>query len=637
MKRAYSILEVRAVDDAERTIEGIASTPSIDSFNTVIEPQGAEFKLPIPVLYQHNSRQPIGWVQQAKVSDEGIRVKLQIAKAGVADFVDEAWSLIKAKLVRGLSVGFETIEENFDKKLDGFRITKWRWHELSTVTIPANQDATITAVRSVDEAILAVSGNGNPSTAVQSNRNPPAVAGKTKGKTMTVREHITALENKRAANDARMQEMLNKSAEDGVTFDDEQKEEYRKLDHEVDEIDGQLQLQRKREARLAATAKPVTPENTSNIRMAADTREGHSPVQVRSRAPKGVGIARMAIAMYHAGNNHYAAAELARRHWPDAPEVELSLRAIVEAGDTTTSGWASQLVPAAQQLQDEFLDMYRAATIINRIPNLRRVPFNVAVPIRTAAGTFQWVGEAAPKPVTQETFTSVTLTWAKAAAITVITKELAKFSRPSAEILIRDSMVATLTRFFDAHFVSTTAAVSGVSPAGILNGITAIPASGTTAAALRTDLNNMLNNFTANNVDVSNLVLVMSSSTALAISLMVTSLDVPTFTGINASGGTLVGRPVIVSEAVGNRIIALNPSDILLAEDPGVSVEVSDQATLEMDTAPAVGEQSPPTAVSVLKSMFQYNLIAIRAEQFITWARARTAAVEYISGVAYVP
>lgn len=157
-------------------------------------------------------------------------------------------------------------------------------------------------------------------------------------------------------------------------------------------------------------------------------------------------------------------------------------------------------------------------------------------------------------------------------------------------------------------------------------------------AALRADLNNILNNFTANSVPLRQVTLLMSDTTAVALSLARTDLGVKIFDGMTREGGSLEGFPVVISEAVGSKIIALHAPDILLAEDPAVNVTASDQATIEMDTAPAVGEQSPPSTQSVLKSMFQNNCIAIRAEQFKTWARARTAAVEYINITApYVP
>jgi hypothetical protein len=50
-----------------------------------------------------------------------------------------------------------------------------------------------------------------------------------------------------------------------------------------------------------------------------------------------------------------------------------------------------------------------------------------------------------------------------------------------------------------------------------------------------------------------------------------------------------------------------------------------------MDSAPA----NPTDATTVLVSMFQRNLVALRAERWINWAKARSSAVQRITTVAY--
>jgi phage head maturation protease len=81
-----------------------------DRDGDIVEPKGAEFKLPIPLLWQHDSRQPIGQVFYAKVTSAGIEIKARIAKVAepgtLKDRLDEAWQSIKAGLVKGLSIGF---------------------------------------------------------------------------------------------------------------------------------------------------------------------------------------------------------------------------------------------------------------------------------------------------------------------------------------------------------------------------------------------------------------------------------------------------------------------------------------------------------------------------------------------------
>ena len=139
--RAWSTFETKGIDEERGIIEGIASTPTTDRMGDIVEPKGAQFKLPLPLLWQHNAREPLGHVISAKVTDAGIAIRAQIVR-GVLPEIDRAWTLIKAGLVRGLSIGFRATEEPEPiKGTWGLKFTKWEWLELSAVTIPANADA----------------------------------------------------------------------------------------------------------------------------------------------------------------------------------------------------------------------------------------------------------------------------------------------------------------------------------------------------------------------------------------------------------------------------------------------------------------------------------------------------------------
>lgn len=77
----------------------------------------------------------------------------------------------------------------------------------------------------------------------------------------------------------------------------------------------------------------------------------------------------------------------------------------------------------------------------------------------------------------------------------------------------------------------------------------------------------------------------------------------------------------------------VNAPDIYLADDGGVAVDMSREASLEMESEP-VGDSVTPTPTEMV-SMFQTNSVAIRAERWINWKRRRTAAVAVITGVNY--
>lgn len=179
MDRAYSLLTLKAVDDDQRIITGIATTPTPDRVGDIVEPEGAEFKLPIPLLWQHNSAEPIGHVTQAKVTKAGIEIKAQLAKIDdqgrLKERLDEAWQTIKTGLVRGLSIGFKPIEVAHLEDSYGLRFIRWMWLELSAVTIPANAEGTIQTIKSIDAALLAARDDSQDDS---TDDNAPAATGK---------------------------------------------------------------------------------------------------------------------------------------------------------------------------------------------------------------------------------------------------------------------------------------------------------------------------------------------------------------------------------------------------------------------------------------------------------------------------
>jgi HK97 family phage prohead protease len=182
MDRAYSTLEIKALEaDGKRRFSGTASTPTTDRMGDIVEPKGAEFKLPLPLLWQHNSREPVGWVTAAKVTDKGIEIEGELAVVADAgklkERLDEAWQMLKAKLVRGLSIGFTGVETARIEGTYGYRYLKWSWLELSCVTIPANADCSITAIKSADQALQRAASGARPvvrlNPAPTASGNPP--------------------------------------------------------------------------------------------------------------------------------------------------------------------------------------------------------------------------------------------------------------------------------------------------------------------------------------------------------------------------------------------------------------------------------------------------------------------------------
>jgi len=148
---SWATLTVKSIDEDQRIVRGIASTPSTDRTGDIVEPIGAKFVLPIPLLAQHNHEAPIGSVTSAMVTEAGIQIEAQIPKGTGLDYVETIWKQIKAGLVRGLSIGFRPLEAEPIKGSRGIRYKSWEWFELSAVTIPANSEASILAIKQYDQ------------------------------------------------------------------------------------------------------------------------------------------------------------------------------------------------------------------------------------------------------------------------------------------------------------------------------------------------------------------------------------------------------------------------------------------------------------------------------------------------------
>jgi HK97 family phage major capsid protein/HK97 family phage prohead protease len=625
MNTAYSLFTVeKGMDDDERIIRGIASTPSPDRSNDIVEPMGAMFKLPFPLLSQHDHSKPIGEVIEAKVTKKGIEIVAKISKG--IDYVDQAYQQIKLGLVKGLSIGFRPKEYEEFKNENGYgmRFKSYEVYELSAVTIPANAEASILMVKS-----LATSGNGD-----KTSKNLPRAMGKTvsinspKVNTMkTFSEQIKGFEARKVELSEVVKSVLTKAADEGRTLDAEEATQHDEAVAEIEQVEKHLSRLQAAEKISMTTATPVTGTTEK-----AATAARSSVITVRDNLAPGQEFARYAKCLAQAKGNLMQAEQIAKSQYPDSQRIQTVLKAAVAAGTTTDATWAGPLVEYTNFTGD-FINFLRPQTIIGRfgqggVPALRSIPFNVRIKGQTSGGEGYWVGEGAPKPLTKMDFNDVELRWAKVANIAVLTDELVRMSTPSAELLVRDSLAQALIARLDVDFVNPAkAAVADVSPASITNSATAVPATGTDYDAFKVDAKVMMGRFIAANISLTEGVWIMQSTQALAFSLMQNALGQAEFPGMSMNGGTLLGLPVIVSQHVPSGVVVLAAaSEIYLADDGQVMIDTSREATLMMDSA--------PTSVAT-RSMFQHNEIAIRAERYINWAKRRAAAVQYISGAAY--
>lgn len=447
----------------------------------------------------------------------------------------------------------------------------------------------------------------------------------------TFAEQIAAYEAARAAKAAEIKSLMDASGEGGETLNAEDQEAFDTLDSEIEAIDKHLARLRKAQKLDAETAKPV---DGSSAKSAGESRT--PTVAARVKAPKaepGVQFARFARCLILGKKTGSGAMAVAKELYGDRdPEVlDMVQKAAVSAINTTTD---AALIGHVGGIAD-YVEYLRNQTIVGRfgqggIPNLRRVPFYYPVVTQATGGTAYWQGEGAAKPLTRPTWAESELTPMQVVGLAAVTLKALKFSTPDADLALRDDLTAAVVAAIDAAFIDPANAGTASKPASIGNGITGTAASvGGDADGIRTDAKAAMKAFVQANNPLTSGVWIMSGTNALGASMLNNPLGQPEFPDLGPNGGTFYKLPVIVSQAAGSTVTLVNASDVWLADEGGVNVDTSTEASLEMADNPT-GSAVTPTGASLV-SMFQTNSMAIRVEKMINWKRRRPTGVATIT------
>lgn len=99
-----------------------------------------------PLLWQHNSMQPIGPFTKLKPDDVGLYCEGRML-IGEIQQAREAYALTKNKVIRGMSIGYSVDDEQYDGKTNVNQLLAVTLWEGSLVTFPANVEAMITEIK----------------------------------------------------------------------------------------------------------------------------------------------------------------------------------------------------------------------------------------------------------------------------------------------------------------------------------------------------------------------------------------------------------------------------------------------------------------------------------------------------------
>lgn len=342
----------------------------------------------------------------------------------------------------------------------------------------------------------------------------------------------------------------------------------------------------------------------------------HQPISLRPdpyamREAAMTSLARACLNVARRAQDHHA-----KSAWPDDRTVELLTRAAM-APTTTTS--AAALRQVALHFVANLVPVSAAAAVVSRSLQLT---FDDAGQLSVPALTLPraaWVGEGLPIPVVQgNSSAGVPVDPYKLAVIVPLSGEMMRNS--NAEAYVRQVLLENAGPTLDAALFSASAAVTGTSPAGVLNGIAALTASAATTPidAMIADIQAIAKAL-APSAGASQPVLVAAPAQAAALTLR-TPRDL---------------WPVLMSTALPDKtVVGIVPAALATAIEPP-RIEARNSATTHSDTVPSDISTSPTAVAYPAISFFQIDAVALRFVLPASWARRSASAVAWIQNTVW--
>jgi len=134
------------------TIEGYASTDDVDRQGDIVPAsvwkKGIQNYLKNPViLAYHDHSEPVGRMVDHRVDSKGLWVKARISSAA-----GEVFDLVKDGILTAFSIGFRIVDAEYDAAKELFVVKELELHEISVVSVPANQNTLFSLSKAFDTA-----------------------------------------------------------------------------------------------------------------------------------------------------------------------------------------------------------------------------------------------------------------------------------------------------------------------------------------------------------------------------------------------------------------------------------------------------------------------------------------------------
>jgi len=333
------------------------------------------------------------------------------------------------------------------------------------------------------------------------------------------------------------------------------------------------------------------PYRNSEFRPARLRAAQRDRMQSLTRAVWAMGAATVDRSMY--------ASQHAAKAWGYEPNIDHLIKAAVAPSDST-----SGLLGYSQVLLKALVPISASAAIVDHVGGLSWPDGvgNLLVPSVNMAGLAAFVAEGSPIPGPAGLSSKATLTPFKLALITVLSGELFRYS--ASEQLIERALTESIGYSLDGLMLGTSAAVAGVSPAGLLHGVaplTPTPLTGGAAVQIMyADLSALAGAVAmVSGNDEEGICFIAAAKQAAFMRLRLADVPYQIFASSALAPGTVI--------AVASRALAF------VSRDP--RFETSKQSVLHMESAtplPIGTPGSPPTVAAPATSLWQSDSISIR-------------------------
>jgi HK97 family phage prohead protease/HK97 family phage major capsid protein len=99
------------------------------------------------ILAFHDQRMPVGKMVDHKVDEKGLWIK-----AAITDAAGDVYKLIKKGILSAFSIGFRVKDAEYKSEAEVFLIKDLELHEISVVSVPANQNTLFSLAKAFDSA-----------------------------------------------------------------------------------------------------------------------------------------------------------------------------------------------------------------------------------------------------------------------------------------------------------------------------------------------------------------------------------------------------------------------------------------------------------------------------------------------------